>query len=223
MTSVLMRRVWHARASIWRTHDNDDVRRAPPDLAAGHLPTSGSLARPGPGLTRTTLTTTATEADAAELWPVYDAVFGDQVDEATWRREVWDRHADRDGFRLARVYDDAGLAGFAYGYTGERGQWWTDRVAEVWPDDLAAQWLGGHFELVSIGVLETARGRGLGRQLMRLLLEGLPHDRLLLMTSADPADPARRLYVSEGWRSLGPGIGDGQVIMGRHIADSPKT
>jgi hypothetical protein len=50
---------------------------------------------------------------------------------------------------------------------------------------------------------------------MRILLGGLPHERLLLMTSADPHDPARRLYASEGWDVLGPGIGDETVIMGR--------
>ena len=74
-----------------------------------------------------------TDRDAHELWPVYDAVFGDQVDERTWRSQVWDRHAARAGFLLARAYvesPDGGpqLVGFGYGYTGERGQWWTDRA-----------------------------------------------------------------------------------------------
>jgi hypothetical protein len=50
---------------------------------------------------------------------------------------------------------------------------------------------------------------------MRALLQGLPHERFLLMTTSDPADPARLLYASEGWQVLGPGIGDRTVIMGR--------
>jgi hypothetical protein len=49
---------------------------------------------------------------------------------------------------------------------------------------------------------------------MRAITEGLPHDRLLLMTTTDAADPARRLYASDGWQVIGPGIGDGTVIIG---------
>ena len=156
-----------------------------------------------------------TPADAARLWPVYDAVFGDRPDEATWRAAVWDRHSARAGFRLARAFDDDALVGFAYGYTGDHGQWWTDAASAVLPPDVAADWLGGHFELVSIGVLDTARGRGTGRCLLRALLDGLQHDRLLLMTTADPEDPARRLYACDGWTVLGPGTGEGTVTMGR--------
>jgi hypothetical protein len=109
---------------------------------------------------------------------------------------VWDRHAARKGFRLARAYDGDVLVGFGYGYTGESGQWWTDHARMVLAPDVAATWLGGHFELVSIG---------------------LSHERLLLMTTSDPSDVARRLYASEGWRVLGPGIAEATVIMGKHV------
>src|SRR4028118_1850087 len=102
---------------------------------------------------RTLIDSTATEVDALELWAVYEAVFRDHSEQSTWRTAVWDKHAAREGFRLARAYQDADLVGFAYGYTGERGQWWTDRAFEVLPSGTAAAWLGGHFELVSIGVL----------------------------------------------------------------------
>ena len=153
--------------------------------------------------------------DARTLWPVYDAVFGDQPSYDAWREGVWDRHAAREGFRLARAYDGEALVGFGYGYTGERGQWWTDRAAEVLPADVAAEWLGGHFELVSIGVLPRARRRGVGRAVMGALTAGLPQERWLLMTTSDEDDPARRLYASEGWSVLGPGVAEGQVILGR--------
>jgi hypothetical protein len=75
-----------------------------------------------------------TETDGEELWPVYLAVFGEPGDYGDWRGEIWNRHAARAGFRLVRAWDDdAGrrLVGFGYGYTGERGQWWTDQVAAV--------------------------------------------------------------------------------------------
>jgi GNAT superfamily N-acetyltransferase len=129
---------------------------------------------------------------------------------------MWDRHAGRVGFRLALAHDDAERpAGFAYGYTGERGQWWTDRASEVLPPAVADAWLGGHFELVSIGVRASARGLGVGAALLDALTAGLSHDRWLLMTTADTRDPARRLYASRGWTVLGPGVGPGRVVMGR--------
>jgi GNAT superfamily N-acetyltransferase len=157
------------------------------------------------------------QEDHAELWAVYEAVFGDYSDYQTWREAVWDKHSVREGFRIARAYDLDGLVGFAYGYTGEAGQWWTDNVRSVLEPDVAETWLGGHFELVSIGVTLAARQQGVGRGLMHVILEGLPHERLLLMTSSDPSDPARRLYASEGWQVLGPGVGAGTVTMGRRL------
>jgi ribosomal protein S18 acetylase RimI-like enzyme len=156
-----------------------------------------------------------TVADTVELWPVYDAVFGDHPSYDAWRDEVWDRHAVREGFRLARVRHGGELVGFAYGYTGQRGQWWTDHVAEVLDPEVAEEWLGGHFELVSIGVRPEARGQGLGSRLLEGLTDGLPHERWLLTTTGDAEDPARRLYARHGWAVLGPGIGERTVVMGR--------
>ncbi|MGN6575943.1 MAG: hypothetical protein ACTHKG_09655, partial [Nocardioides sp.] len=78
-------------------------------------------------------------------------------------------------------------------------------------------WRGGPIELVSLAGGPAAPGRGGGRAQMRTLLAGVPQDRLLLMTTADPTDPARRLYASEGWHVVGPGIGEGKVILGRRV------
>lgn len=161
------------------------------------------------------MTESATEADAAAVWRVYQAVFADYPGYTAWREAVWDKHSTRTGFRLAGAYAGRQLIGFAYGYTGESGQWWTDNARTVLKPEVADEWLDGHFEVVTLGVLPQARRGGNGRGLMRALLDGLPHDRLLLMTTADPADPARRLYESEGWAVLGPGIGEDTVIMGR--------
>jgi ribosomal protein S18 acetylase RimI-like enzyme len=160
-------------------------------------------------------TRSVSEADGREVWPIYDSVFGDHDDYESWREAVWAKHTVREGFRLTRAYDDSALVGFAYGYTGESGQWWTDSARNVLEPDVADSWLGGHFEVVSIGVADAARGAGLGRALLRALLNQVPHERLLLMTTSDPADPARRLYASEGWHVVGPGIGDATVIMGK--------
>jgi ribosomal protein S18 acetylase RimI-like enzyme len=163
------------------------------------------------------LTQSATVADGFSVWPAYQSIFGDFPAFEAWRDEVWNKHRVRSGFRLARAYDGDAVAGFAYGYTGEPGQWWTDNARAVLPSDVADAWLGGHFEVVTVGVVAQARRHGIGRELMRLLVDGLPHDRLLLMSTADSADPARLLYASLGWRVLGPGIGDGTVILGKRV------
>jgi GNAT superfamily N-acetyltransferase len=167
---------------------------------------------------------TVPEPDGREVWVVYDSVFGDHPDYDAWREAVWDKHRGREGFRLARAYDDDDmLVGFAYGYTGESGQWWTDNARKVLEPDVADRWLGGHFEVVSIGVAAAVRRTGIGRALMRAVTDGLDHDRLLLMTTSDPGDPARALYASEGWRLIGPGIGNGTVIMGKCGPEAPAS
>jgi hypothetical protein len=46
-----------------------------------------------------------------------------------WRDEVLPRHAARRDFDFLGVREGDRIVGFTYGYTGQRGQWWTDRVA----------------------------------------------------------------------------------------------
>ena len=150
-----------------------------------------------------------------ELWPLYREVFGDFDDREAWREQVWHRHSSRVGFRLALARAGAELVGFGYGYTGEHGQWWTDTASTVLHPDVASDWLGGHFELVSIGVAESARGMSVGRRLLTALTDRLDRRRWMLMTSSDPDDPARRLYRSTGWAVIGPGFSADRVIMGR--------
>jgi ribosomal protein S18 acetylase RimI-like enzyme len=157
----------------------------------------------------------ATEQDGLLLWPLQHDVFGGYEDHATWAADVWDRHRRREGFRLVRALDGDTVAGFAYGYTGRPGQWWTDEARGVLDPEVADAWLGGHFEVVSIGVARSARSRGVGRELLRRLTDPVPHERQLLMATRDERDPARRLYASEGWRVLGPGTSEASVILGR--------
>jgi ribosomal protein S18 acetylase RimI-like enzyme len=139
---------------------------------------------------------------ADRVWPCYQAAFGDFTDLATWRRDLFDRHAARDGYRLAVAEDGDVVAGFAWGYIGQRGQYWTDLVCEVLPRDVTDAWVGGHFEFVELAVLPGHRRRGLGLRLHDALLTGVSL-RCLLSTADDPADPAVQLYRRQGWRRLG--------------------
>ena len=150
------------------------------------------------------------EADA--VFAVYHAVFGDVPDVAEWRLTTYERHVNRRGFRLVAGVDGEALVGFAYGYVGERGQYWSDRVAAVLPAEVVEEWVGEHFEFVELGVLPSHRGQGLGRRLHDALMDGAPGDRALLGTADDPHDPAVRLYRARGWRKLGNLEPDVQVM-----------
>ena len=133
---------------------------------------------------------------------VWNEVFGTVDDVGSWRETVWDRHRARDDYRLATAYDDDRLVGFSWGYTGQRGQFWSDLVLDRLGSPLE-DWVGGHFEFVELAALPDVRGQGVGGRLHDALLAGLPHQRALLGTEDDPTTPAVRLYRNRGWRRLG--------------------
>lgn len=151
---------------------------------------------------------------ADQVWPCYDRVFGDVDDYEVWRSELFDRHAGREGFRLAVALDVGTVVGFSWGYVGRRGQYWSDLAYEALAADVADEWIGGHFELVELAVLPSSRGTGLGQALHDRVLDGI-EGRCLLSTSDDENDPAVRLYLRSGWQRLGllrPGV----QVMGRN-------
>jgi broad specificity phosphatase PhoE/GNAT superfamily N-acetyltransferase len=151
---------------------------------------------------------------ADDVERVYRAAFGapgyDETDDDVRRfmAETLPTHASRAGFRMVTLRLGPDLLGFAYGYTGERGQWWTDNVAGGVPAAVDQGWFGGHFEVVELAVDPAAQGRGFGAALMDHLLLGLPHDRALLSTYRDDR-PAPRLYARLGWTRLATGVLDG--------------
>ncbi len=148
---------------------------------------------------------------ADEVFAVYDEVFGDRPDRQEWRVDLFDRHRAREGFRLATAWEGDELSGFAWGYIGQPGQFWTDQVKDTLPAEVTRTWLGGHFEFVELAVTPEHRRHGLGRRLHDVLLDGIPARRALLST--DNADtPAVRLYSSHGWRKLGELTPEVQVM-----------
>lgn len=125
------------------------------------------------------------------------------------------RHAGRDGYRLVVGRDDSAVAGFAGGYTGQRGQYWSDLVVSALPGDVTDEWVGGHFEFVELAVTQANRRHGLGRRLHDALLDGVTGN-CLLSTADNPGDAAVRLYASRGWYRLGL-LRPGTQVMGRHV------
>jgi len=161
------------------------------------------------------------------LADVYRAAFGapgyDEGEDAVarFRDEQLPLHATRDGFRCAVAHDDDdAIVGFAYGYTGERGQWWSDQIAANAPADVVERWLGGHFEFVELAVDPAVQRQGLGRALHDGLLAGLPHERALLTTYTDDR-PAPRLYRRLGWQLLAPRVFDDSDLYGLELPALP--
>jgi ribosomal protein S18 acetylase RimI-like enzyme len=150
---------------------------------------------------------------ADRVWPCYQAVFGDFDDRETWRDSLFARHAARPGYRLAVAMAGDAVVGFAWGYIGQAGQYWTDLVCDTLPIDVTSEWVGGHFEFVELAVLPAYRRLGLGLRLHDALLAGITQ-RCLLSTADDPADPAVRLYLRQGWHRLGV-LSPGFQVMGR--------
>jgi ribosomal protein S18 acetylase RimI-like enzyme len=129
-----------------------------------------------------------------------------------WAREWLPRHTQRDAFRfLVALAEDGAVAGFAYGYTGGSGQWWTDRVAAAMKADQRRAWLEPpHYEVVELHVRPESQRTGIGSALLEALLDGLPHRQALLSTQVDN-EKARPFYERHGWQvvvdrlSFGPG------------------
>jgi ribosomal protein S18 acetylase RimI-like enzyme len=168
---------------------------------------------PGAGLDIRLCESPAAYRLADRVWPCYQSVFGDFDDLETWRRDLFNRHAARAGYRLAVATDGDTVAGFAWGYTGERGQYWTDLVCGALPREVTAEWVGGHFEFVELAVLTRYRRQGIGSRLHDVLLSNV-RQKCLLSTADEPDDPAVRLYLRHGWRRLGT-LSPGFQVMGR--------
>lgn len=157
----------------------------------------------------------AARAHRDRVLEVWSVAFGPVADEDDWRQRFWEQHRGREDFRLVTAELDGELAGFAWGYTGERGQWWSDRVAAAL-DDAADDWVGGHWEFVELAVHPEHRRHGIGGLLHDSLLDGLPHHRALLQTDADPHGAGHSLYRRRDWRVLGH-LPEGKVVMGKDL------
>jgi ribosomal protein S18 acetylase RimI-like enzyme len=113
------------------------------------------------------------------------------------------------------------VVGFAYGYAGAYGQWWTDRVAEVLAGGQRAEWLDvPHFEVVELHVRPEQHRRGIGTHLLGELLARQPHDRAIL-TAREQSTQARTFYAKHGWQELaevawGEGYGR-SVVLGKRL------
>lgn len=163
------------------------------------------------------LTAWAADEPTDEIVDVYREAFtapgyDETTDDVERFRSSLPQHADREGFRLELGRRAGRLVGFAYGYTGGRGQWWTDRILTRVPKSITDVWVDGHFEFVELAVRPSEQGLGIGQALHDGLLDGLPQHRALLGTWTEDR-PARWLYLRSGWQELAR-IDDDSALLG---------
>jgi ribosomal protein S18 acetylase RimI-like enzyme len=136
---------------------------------------------------------------------------------------VFPRHQTHKEFRcvVARDSNTGLLAGFAYGYTGEEGQWWHDLVTRTMEPEMAREWMSDMFEVAEVAVLPAMQGYGYGGRIHDTLLTGLPHHTATLSTYQEKTT-GLKMYEKRGWVTLlpnfvFPGYEEPYRIMGKHL------
>ena len=159
------------------------------------------------------------EATRDALAAVYLAAYGDpdlpesRLDADNFVDSTLTRHAGRAGFKLVIASTDGTVSGYGYGFTGRRGQFWSDWLATTVPADIVETWVGDHFELVDLVVDPARRGNGIAGILHDHLVDGLPHERALLATVPNNG-PAPRLYEGRGWQVVAAAIDGDKALYG---------
>ncbi|WP_158888780.1 GNAT family N-acetyltransferase [Amycolatopsis anabasis] len=136
---------------------------------------------------------------------------------AEQRAPMWLTHALREGWRCIAALDaDGRLLGLAYGYRGSPGQWWHEQVRrgllKAAGEHAATHWLTDYFELTEIHVRPASQGLGIGEDLLRRLLDGVPHQHVLLSTPEG---------TSRAWK-LYRRVGFADVLRDYHFAGDPR-
>ena len=144
----------------------------------------------------------------AEAMAVYAEAMGYPTEAGQHRAGFALAHTRRPAFRsVAALGDGDGvgepdeLLGFGYGYETAPGQWWHDQVRAALAPEVTESWLPGAFELSELHVRPAYQGRGAGRALLEMLVEGLPQPAVLLSTPEGDTR-AWRLYRSVGFVDL---------------------
>ena len=171
-------------------------------------------------MTGTKPTTRVTELPVAwlrehmtEALTIYGLAMGYDAAVVTGRYGYAIQHTERPGFRAVGAFAEAPhedgtagerLVGFGYGYEVAPGQWWHDQVRQALDRRTAKQWLPGAFEVCELHVLPEHQSRGIGRQLLHALVEGVPAP-VALLSTPDTDTKAFRLYHADGFVDLARG------------------
>ena len=134
-----------------------------------------------------------------EILVIYAIVHGLSERAIRERDEIMRRHFRRRGYRGFIAVDGDRLVGFSYGYTGDPGQYWYDKVWAAMTPEQRKEWMEPeHYEFVELAVHPEYQRRGIGGRLHDLLLKERPEPVALLTVRADN-EPAISLYRKRGW------------------------
>jgi GNAT superfamily N-acetyltransferase len=189
-----------------------------------------------PGIVIEALDAKQVEANRHAILAVYRAAFAappynEGLAEVSRFAAALPPHSQRPGFRcvVAREATTAHIAGFAYGYASQAGQWWYDTLAQQFTAQQRAEWLNDPFEFVELAVSPVMQGYGIGGKLHDALLTDLPHVTALLSTYQGDTS-AMQLYRRRGWvilhenfvfPSTDPSSDKPFVIMGLRLPREP--
>jgi GNAT superfamily N-acetyltransferase len=143
------------------------------------------------------------------------------------RRELMRRHAGFPAFRALQVRAGAcgQITGFAYGFHGQRGQWWYDAVWNALVRQVGAartaDWLSDCLEIAEVHVSKVHQRLGIGTAMLTTLTGGRP-ERTAVLSTPDRDSTARRLYRRMGFSELltgysFPGGSPPYVVMGAQL------
>ncbi|MGH3096298.1 MAG: GNAT family N-acetyltransferase [Streptosporangiales bacterium] len=139
------------------------------------------------------------------------------------RRELFRTHLSEPGW--SAVVAGRPLAGFAYGFHCDSGQWWHDqvepRLRAEYGQPAARAWLANAYCLAELHVRPRWQGRGLGRALTWALLRDRAEETVLLSTP-ERSSGARAFYAALGYTELLVGMGfvtstDPYLVLGRRL------
>lgn len=126
------------------------------------------------------------------------------------RVDIWRKEIGYPGFAsVAAFTHDGVLAGIAYGFNGTPDRWWDQQLRrglreQHVPEAQAHELVSNYFELAEIHVSPSLQGRGAGRQLLQMLVDGVSRKYVLLSTPevAGERNAAFGLYRSLGFSDV---------------------
>lgn len=149
-----------------------------------------------------TLERTEFAARSDQLIAIYIDAMGYPAGTGAGRRHLWQEHALRAGFSCVAAFGAHGSPlGFAYGYTGQPGQWWHNEVHRGLSTAAAEEWLTDYVELTELHVRPEAQGARLGERVLRQFLQQRTEPRVLLSTP-EGENRAWRLYRRLGFADV---------------------
>jgi ribosomal protein S18 acetylase RimI-like enzyme len=148
--------------------------------------------------------------------------FGLSEEEVGVRHHIVLRHLMYPGCRaFGATTRDGRLVGFVYGLPNDRAHWWSTIVEPYLRRQELDGWLDDSFVITELHVHPAFQARGIGRQLITTITNGVAQPRSIL-SAIDVESHARHLYRKLGYQDLArqvhfPSAPRPYAVMGAHL------